>query len=191
MFCETQFDGIWFSAENCVRLGHRVSNENRETRFSRKFSLIFENFFSRFSNNFRENFRLHFCENFRENRVNILAKIDRHLNPLTSSFQQLTNLVEVMYLIKCNKRFHWSLLSKVICWPTESTEDTDGQWIQRIQTDSGYRETVDRYTVCYWCWTFSRKFILNFREKFIRKFRENYRENGPNFAKINYFRMRF
>ena len=55
----------------------------------------FRNFFSRFLNNFRENFWLHFRENFRENRVNIFAKIDRHLNPWTSSFQQLTNLVEV------------------------------------------------------------------------------------------------
>ena len=33
-----------------------------------------------FSNNFREHFRLH----FRENRVNIFAKIDRHLNALAS-----------------------------------------------------------------------------------------------------------
>ena len=94
-----------------------------------------------------------FCENFLENRVNIFAKIDRHLNPLTSSYQQLTNLVEVIYLIKRNKRFHWNLLSKVIMltnrkyrgyrW-TVDTEDTGGQWIQGNSRYSGYRRRVER-----------------------------------------------
>ena len=51
--------------------------------------------------------------------------------------------------------------------------------------------------VCYWCWTFSRKFsfsrklIRKFSRKLIRKFRENDNENGRNFAKINYFRLSF
>ena len=75
-------------------------------------------------------------------------------------------MVEVIYLDKCNKRFHWSLLSKVIMLTnrkyrgyrrTVNTEDTGGQWIQgnsrysgyrrrveRLQTGSGYRQTVDK-----------------------------------------------
>ena len=41
--------------------------------------------------------------------------------------------------------------------------------------------------MCYWCWTFMRKFS----RKLIRKFLENDNENGRNFAKINYFRTSF
>ena len=135
----------------------RVPTKIAKLDFRENFRLFLKKI-SRFSNNFRENFR--------ENRVNIFAKIDQHLNLLTSSFQQLTNLVKVMYLIKCNKRFHWSLLSKVIMLTsrkyrgyrrTVDTEDTGGQWIQgnsrysgywprgeRIQTGSGYRQTVEK-----------------------------------------------
>ena len=52
--------------------------------FRENFAKIFAHFRKKISR---------FTNNFRENGVNIFAKIDQHLNPLTSSYQQITNLV--------------------------------------------------------------------------------------------------
>ena len=114
----------------------------------RKLLIILIFHVTRVSNKNRD-FRIIFAKIF----DSIFAKIDRHLNPLTSSYQQLTNLVEVMYLMNCNKRFHWSLLSKIIMLTykkyrgyrrTLDTEDTDGQWIQGNSRYSGYRRRVEK-----------------------------------------------
>ena len=110
----------------------KIAKLDFRENFAKNFA-HFRKIVSRFSNNFRENFRLYFRENFRENGVNIFAKIAWHLNPLTSSYQQSTNLVEVIYLIKCKKRFYWSLLWKVIMLTNRKYR----RYRRRVDTEEG------------------------------------------------------